>query len=312
MKGLHIFYYHLVSDVYKDYYPHSNIISTKLFEKQIKYFVNKFELITINEAYERFNSGYKFDKQAVITTDDGFVENYSVVCNILEKYNVKGSFFLIENSIDNNNFMWRHALFVLKSKMLNFDLQKAISSLLHDFDIPGPTIKEDLLNWSSRTFSYKLKDQLTNELWTKLMPISINDYLISNKPYLNYVQIKEMLGSGHVIGGHTRSHPISSFLSQEDIKYEIYDSTKSLANKFNTNILAFSFPFERSNRVTEILINYFNGIEVLLGTKMRTHANLCSPYYWERINMETRSYKSRLLLEPWNNQLRRRQPSNFF
>ena len=303
MKGLHILFYHLVCNTKKDHYPLQNTVSIKLFNEQVKYFSQKYEIITINEAYNRFLSGAKFDKQLVITTDDGFVENYTTICPILESYNVNGSFFLIENSIDNIQMMWRHALFVLESKNQNLRLQGAISSLAQKFNISQLRNKEGLLNWSYRTFPYKLKEQLTNELWNEVMPFSLSEYLNKIKPYLNSSQIKEMLRNGHVIGNHSRSHPICSSLNEEELKFEIYDSVKSLGDKYNTDVVAFSFPFERSYHATEILKKVFSDVKVLLGTVMKRKSNSNSPYYWERMNMETKKFKSRLLIEPLKNEL---------
>lgn len=303
MKGLYILFYHIVSDSIKDHYPRQNTVSIKLFEEQLKHFNQKYEIITINEAYHRFLSGVQFDKQLVITTDDGFVENYTTICPILESFNAKGSFFLVENSIDNVEMMWRHILFVLESRVQNLRLKNAISSVAQKYNIPQPEQNEGLLNWSYRTFPYNMKEQLTNELWNELMPFSLSEYLHKEKPYLNSAQIKEMLSNGHVIGNHTRSHPNCSLLKEEELKFEIYDSVKSMGEMFNTNVLAFSFPFERSYGATEILIERFSDVKVLLGTLMKRTSNLKSPYYWERMNMETRNFKSRLLLEPIKNEL---------
>ena len=218
MKGLHILFYHLVSDTKKDHYPLQNTVSIKLFNEQVKYYSQKYEIITINEAYNRFLSGAQFDKQLVITTDDGFVENYNTICPILESYNAKGSFFLIENSIDNIQMMWRHALFVLESKIQNSRLRIAISSLAQKFKIQQPKKKEGLLDWSYQTFPYMLKEQLTNELWNEVMQVSLSEYLNNIKPYLNSAQIKEMLRNGHVIGNHTRSHPNCSSFKRRGTK----------------------------------------------------------------------------------------------
>ena len=303
MKGLHILFYHIVSDTKKDHYPLQNTLSIKLFDEHVKYFSKKYEIITINEAYIRFLSGARFDKQLVISTDDGFVENYTAICQILDSYNAKGSFFVIENSIDNVQLMWRHALFVIESNIQNLRLQNAISALAQKFNLSQPKNKEGLLEWSYRTFTYKLKEQLTNELWDKLMPLSLSEYLKNNKPYLNSVQIKEMLENGHVLGNHTRSHPICSSLTEEELKYEIDESVDSLSNRYNTDILAFSFPFERSPRVTQILKNRLSSVKVVLGILMKRKSNFDSPYYWERINMETKKFKSRLLFEPIKNEL---------
>ncbi len=53
---------------------------------------------------------------------------------------------------------------------------------------------------------------------------------------------------------------------------------------------------KEANRSTEILKKKFSDVKVLLGTKMKYHSNFNSPYYWERLNMETKKFKSRILI----------------
>ena len=190
----------------------------------------------------------KFQKQLVITTDDGFIENYSIVCPILETYKVKGNFFLIENCVDNVQMMWRHVLFILQKKIENSVLIEAMKSLAQEFNLGFALDNEGILKWSRRSFPYKFQYKLTCELWKRLTPFSLKEYLNLNPPYLKTEHINEMLRSGHIIGSHSKSHPFCELLNIEELKFEIKNSMINLGKKFSTEVIAFSFPFGRNSR----------------------------------------------------------------
>ncbi|MCB0748064.1 MAG: polysaccharide deacetylase family protein, partial [Ignavibacteriae bacterium] len=291
MKGLKIFYYHLISETEKDYYPHQSTITTKVFEEQIKYYSNRYEIITINEAYKRFQSGSKLDKQLVITTDDGFSENYTNVCPILEKYKAKGSFFLIENSIDNKMMMWRHILFILRAKVDNTTLYEEVKSLSKEFEIIAPEKDVDMLKWSYRQFPNKSKDNICKSLWNRIMPMSVEEYLANNSTYLTSEQIKEMLQNGHTIGSHSKTHPNTELLNVEELDFEVNKSLKRLEEKFETKVISFAFPFGANERASKIISKEFPDVKVQLGIMKKLNSNTNSPIKWERLNMETSSFK---------------------
>lgn len=68
------------------------------FEKQIKYFAENFDVVSLNNLNLDSNS----KKQAVITFDDGYEDNYTYAFQILKKYNVPATIFITSDFIFNN------------------------------------------------------------------------------------------------------------------------------------------------------------------------------------------------------------------
>lgn len=77
----------------------------ELFEQHIKYLNNRFEIISIDEFKSFLNHKKTFSKKPglLITFDDGYLSNYEYGVDVLDKYNIKGTFFISTDLIDNND-----------------------------------------------------------------------------------------------------------------------------------------------------------------------------------------------------------------
>ena len=137
-------------------------------------------------------------------------------------------------------------------------------------------------------------------MWNELIPISIAEYLDNQKPYLSAQQVKEIINDGHSIGSHTKTHPNCSLLNSSELEDEISTSITRLNKKFDTKVLAFAYPF--GMRPTAINKKKgFENVKVELGIMPKINSNNASPTNWERLNMETSSFRSRLFIDPLKN-----------
>ena len=103
-----IIYYHTVSNNKKPY--HFNHVRVENFKKQIDYFSDRYNIISLNEALKKDRNGENMKDYLSLTTDDGFVENYDIVSPILSERNLDATFLLIEDTIDNKTLVWRNQL----------------------------------------------------------------------------------------------------------------------------------------------------------------------------------------------------------
>lgn len=291
MSGrLKIIYYHVISERIVDYYIKKSVITPQNLKKQISYINSRYKIITLKQAVEMNKAGEKFGNEVVITTDDGFSGNYNYLAPILSDFNSKATLFINENSIDNKSMIWRHILFQLSNSFPKAVLLQSSNKVAKHLGINGFEEKDDLLNWSLTNIPMKLKDQFCSLLWHDVQEMSIEEFLSQENIYLCSEQINGLIGEGFEIGCHTRSHPLCDKLTESEIKEEITDSKISLEKKYNTKVSSFSFPFGRSNKVTQMLSSS-NVFDAILGIR-ENFSNQNDPHKWERICCDSSYYRS--------------------
>lgn len=97
-----ILMYHSISDADPN---NSLLIPVKEFEEQIKWLKeNDFTPMLLEDVVQAYTTGYVPKKPVAITFDDGYSDNYTEAYRILKENNMKGTFFIITNNIDNDGF----------------------------------------------------------------------------------------------------------------------------------------------------------------------------------------------------------------
>ena len=186
--SLRIVYYHMVSDVNHKYYFANKSITPESFYEQLLYLKKNFEIISFKEAFYLIDNKKKIDKKLVLTFDDGFKENYSVIAPILSELNITGAFFFISNCIDNKDLMWRNKLLLLEENITN----KSLYETSIRFKIPKIKKNQNLLSWSLNTWPMNKKEEIVNTLCDEYLPYKVEDFLEANSPYCTSEEIKRL------------------------------------------------------------------------------------------------------------------------
>ena len=96
-------------------------VTPENFEKQMRYIKEKgYHVISLDELAEGIRTGRKFaHTTVVITSDDGYKNNYTYAYPVLKKYGYPATIFLIANLIGNNdNFLnWDEVREMAKNKI---------------------------------------------------------------------------------------------------------------------------------------------------------------------------------------------------
>jgi len=289
-NGLRIVYYHLVAPEKKSY--HFDSINIENFREQINFFNKRYKIISLVEALERFNMGKNLNNYLSITTDDGFSENYDYLAPILEESNLKATFFLIGNCINNKNLMWRNKLIY----MFNNDKSKLYSNIpmiIKKFSLEIPRKKDNVFTWSIR-WPMTQKENIIDFLWANSNLELLDHFLEREKPYLSIHQIQELLSKGFEIGNHTFSHPDCSRLNSQELLEELQSTSRILNETFGVDSNIVSYPFsDRPNLNIENKVNKTTKSKVLLGVGNKLSNNI-TPLSWERDRQEFKT-----LTESW-------------
>jgi peptidoglycan/xylan/chitin deacetylase (PgdA/CDA1 family) len=209
------------------------------FRRQLDYFKDNFGFVSKDEFIsvvrgdgdrENLPSG------VVLTFDDGLKDHYDVVFPELEKRGLWGIFYVPTGPYMTNQLLDVHRTHSLLGEVSGVELLEQVQGIVNEDMIPHKR-RDDYRELTykrqedakatkqvKRILNFYIADEFQSEVLNKL-----TDQVGYNHPditefYLTEDEIREMHKSGHVIGGHTVSHPVLSKLTKEDQREQIAGS----------------------------------------------------------------------------------------
>lgn len=181
---------------------------------------------------------------ALITFDDGYLDNFTQAFPILRSHGVQGTFFLPTSFIGTLRIPWWDAIaFLIKASScrkirlrhpyaLEIDLcEQGIQATTRQIVRVYQSVRSSP-GFDSGEFLAALAESCGVEL-----PEPAPERL-----FLDWREAAEMLRSGMAIGSHTQSHEILAGLSDEEEEREIRGSREELRRRLGFEAEAFSYP----------------------------------------------------------------------
>lgn len=179
-----------------------------------------------------------------ITFDDGFENNYSVAAPILRELETPATFYVTSSFVDENKMSWidqidyaveqtEQNIIIFMGRQFNLTSHEEKIGFL---DFVRQTAKE------SRSF-FLDKQRYISEVFeqTKVSFCDSLDTPIDLK--MSWNQVSQMSQDElFTIGGHTHTHPIMSYLDDEDLSEEIKLNIQFLKEKCLLDVEHFSYP----------------------------------------------------------------------
>ena len=123
----------------------------ELFEAHLRYLKEQgYTMVTVVELAERLQKGESVDKYVALSFDDGYKNNYSVVLPLLQKYDAKGSFFVINKDMGDETHMNEQEI----KGLIDAGMELGSHTYSHG---PLGKIPEKYLVWELDTSRYWLK-----------------------------------------------------------------------------------------------------------------------------------------------------------
>jgi len=149
--GAPVLMYHAVGPEEGADWPKTLIMKPELFEAHLRYLKEQgYTIVTVAELAERLTMGESVDKYVALSFDDGYKNNYSVVLPLLQKYDAKGSFFVINRDIGDELHMNEQEI----KGLIAAGMELGSHTYSHN---PLAAIDEKYLVWETDTSRYWLK-----------------------------------------------------------------------------------------------------------------------------------------------------------
>ena len=148
--GAPVLMYHGVGPA-KAGWPKSLLMDPALFESHIKYLKEQgYTIVSVEQLAHRLENHQSVDKYVALSFDDGYKNNHDIVLPLLEKYDAKGSFFVINSKIGHPDHMDEADI----KDMIAHGMELGSHTYSHN---PLAKIEPKYLVWETDTSRYWLK-----------------------------------------------------------------------------------------------------------------------------------------------------------
>lgn len=292
MSKLRIIMYHYVRDLANSRYPKIKGLDYELFRQQLQFLQENFNVITMEEVIEAWNSdnGKLPENAALLTFDDGYIDNFTMVFPLLKEYHMQGSFFIPGKPFTENKLLDVNKIhFILASADVDC-LVGDIFNLLDEQrqergDIPSNNElykKYAVAEWydDSKTIFVKrilqkgIPEETRNIISSRLFEkyVCIPENIFAKELYMNREQIKCMQADGMFIGVHGYDHYWLGNLSADKMRQDIDRALDIMDEFIDRNHWVMNYPYGSYNSdVVEYIAH--NGCCLGMVTKVETADN---------------------------------------
>ncbi len=216
------------------------------FEAHMKTLARRFAPVTIEQVAQFAKDGRELPIRAVaVTFDDGFADNYDVALPILSRYGISAAFYIMVNAVATGTLPWYCRLrfsFSTTTKPQWSDPEQHQS-----YEVTTPAGRKRALSvaWeigARATGGAREEFVCRVEKSLEVEPLGARHGFM-----LSWEKVRALRKAGHIIGGHTLSHPNLAHVSPEEARSEIVGCKKRLEEEIGEPVDHFSYPHPALN-----------------------------------------------------------------
>jgi len=246
-KNLRILTYHGISPL---------ALQKEAFEKQLQFISKNFDTFWVSEIPKLLEKGPGSKPQVVVTFDDGLKNHVVNAMPLLDKYGVKGTFYIPVSLVENQEMLWNHEMRCILMLLGNDDLPEGIGPFSENITIKSTEVSTYLENLKALDIKDRkmIQDSLRKKKRTKeFRPWMLEEFqLMSVGDLTNLSPMIE-------VGSHTLTHPILTSISDKQLITEIKESRYRLEKLIKKPVLSFCYPNgSYSEKVVKIVEQYYS------------------------------------------------------
>jgi peptidoglycan/xylan/chitin deacetylase (PgdA/CDA1 family) len=243
-KSLTVINYHRIGDPYQpgfDSFRPNISAHPYMFSQQLEYLTRWYNVIEAQDLINWLNHEKPLPPNAaLITFDDGYLDNYTKAYPILRKYDLPALIFLTSGHIDTDQpFYWDLAAYCF-----HHTTQDHVAFPDRKDQFWTNESEKELVS-TAWIESMKKIPNVGKKKWVAQLPQTLKVSVPSNffrNLMMNWDQVREMNKNRIEFGGHTINHPILSRVPLDEAFDEIDGSRKKIEDELGREVQSFAYP----------------------------------------------------------------------
>jgi peptidoglycan/xylan/chitin deacetylase (PgdA/CDA1 family) len=252
-KSLTVINYHRIDDPQRkdfDSFKPNVSATPQDFNRQMDYLSKWFNVVSMREIVQWLDGQQELPRYAaLITFDDGYLDNYTFAYPILRAHNFPALIFLTTGHIGTDiPFYWDLAAYC-------FHHTKRDQFTFPDGKTERWSNREQLehvsIKWIELMKTFPQEEKL---VYVQHLPESLGVSVpggFFKKLMMNWDQVREMQKGGIEFGAHTLHHPILTRISLDEVRAEVDGSKSRIEKELGETVLSFAYPNGQSSDLNE-------------------------------------------------------------
>jgi len=243
-RSLTVVNYHRIDDPYRkdfDSFKPNVSATSQGFDRQLDYLSKWFHVVSLKDIVEWLDGRKPLPPYAaLITFDDGYLDNYTSAFPILRKYNFPALIFLTTGHIGTDApFYWDMAAYCFahtRSDRLTFP----------DGRVQQWSNQAELDQVSKNWIEFmKTIPQVEKQTYVENLPVLLDVSIPAGyfqSLMMDWDQVREMQRNGIEFGAHTVHHPILTNIPSDQARDEVVESKHRIEEELGQSVLGFAYP----------------------------------------------------------------------
>lgn len=242
-----------------------------LFDKCIKHISQNYRVVLLEDLVLNAQVFAENKRYATIVFDDGYKDNIEYALPVLEKYNVKASFYIVTDCIDKNIPTWTHILDYIFQQTNKNQIGLSFDFLPERLRVNKLTNEKDRIEYA-RKLKPALKKITHSERAAVIKHVQdAFDDVELPRLMMNWNDVKQVKETGHYVGSHTLTHcMLGTMVAEEEIKKELIGSGKKIEEHLGYFPATISYPVGSYNSTT-IKLSKETGYKMGLAVKQEVY-----------------------------------------
>lgn len=265
MDKLYVAMYHYTRDLENSRFPQIKGLDYKLFKKQLDFFEENFNVVTMEKVIEAWYGGGSLPEKALLLTfDDGYIDNFLFAYPTLKQHNMQGSFFvpgktITENVVLNVNkihFILASAdIMIVKKRLLDrMDFYRGNFEYPDNDELQNQYAVADRWDSADTIFVKRmlqtvlpetLRDIIAAELFEEF--VGLEEGKFARELYMNRDQIRQMKNDGMFFGVHGYNHFWLGNVDTEEMQQDIRKALEVMDEFIEKDAWVMNYPYGSYN-----------------------------------------------------------------
>jgi len=252
-KSLTVINYHRIDNPYRkdfDSFKPNVSATPEDFNRQMDYLSRWFSVVSMQDVLQWLDGQKELPSYAaLITFDDGYLDNYTFAYPILRGHNFPALIFLTTEHIGTDlPFYWDMAAYC-------FHHTKRDQITFPDGTMGAWSNQEQLDRVSKKWIELmKTLPQAEKIEYVQRLPMALNVSVPAGffkKLMMDWDQVREMQRAGIEFGAHTMHHPILTRISLDEVRAEVEGSKSRIEKELGQPALSFAYPNGQSSDLND-------------------------------------------------------------